>query len=169
MHFRQHLAKNSAVRKYEATDGVNLKMTAGPKTCSLSIYEVNPTPPPGEPEVFHIGMEENWIFYITFQTRKTLNLYSESAEIFVEFKFDADIPLKILWKVRDYLISDSYIKIEPLEDIILNQYADRINNLNYNISLDYNISELQSVYYFHKWINRTLIKGIKRSIETLQN
>lgn len=116
-----------------------------------------------------IPMEDNWIFFITLKNKETLNLYSNSREILIDFSFDADIPLKILWKVRNYLISHSNIKISSLEDMILDQFSDTVNNLNYNISVDYNISDFQPKYNFHKWINRTLYKGIKRSIEIMES
>lgn len=141
-------------------------MTSGPKTCSLLISDLRST---ADKKSFtiEVPMEDNWIFFVILKDEETLNLYTESDEILMTFKFTADIPLKILWKVRNYLISRSDImEIPSLEDKILDQYADTVIHLNYNISVDCNISDYQSMHYFHKWLNTTLLQGIKRSRKT---
>lgn len=115
-------------------------------------------------------MEDNWIFFIVLKNENTLKLYPGSDEIEVSFHCDDDLPLKILMKIRNHLLSYTNVVVKTLEDMALDKFNETVNYLNYNIAINKNVSDFQTMLYFRSvWINRTLLYGIRRSMYSDRN
>lgn len=143
-------------------------MTPEPKTCTLFVHDV--TDNYSTPKRIEVPLEDNWIFFIILKNENILNMDPGTEENEILFHYDEDLPLKILMKIRNLLMSYTNVAVKSLEDMALDKFNETVNYLNYNIPINKNVSNFQTMLYFRSvWINKTLMNGICRSMYSDRN
>lgn len=144
-------------------------MDLQPYSCTLFAHDYSENCVTEE-DTIEIPMEDNWYLFILVNDVEALNSYSDAADEIqgVDFQSTADIPLKILMKVRSHLMSNSFKSSEDKAmDKFISYISSTVSNLNYNITTNYISSGFQSIHDFYKWINRSIFEGIYRSIQNV--